>query len=187
MIDTSLFDSAIAWVGTQLNGYLFSGEPPPRHGTASATLAPYQVFETLDRPICIAAGNDRLFAKCAEVLGHPEWAADARFARVRDRAAHRLELVALMQPVLATRPAAAWLSALKAAGVPVSPVNDIPELAASEQFAAADMVRTMPGSGIKVTGLPIMFDGVRPDPILNTPKLGAHNDETLNSRSAAVE
>ncbi len=187
VIDTSLFDSAIGWVGTQLNGYLFSGEPPPRHGTASATLAPYQVFETADRPIVIAAGNDRLFAKCAEVLGHPEWSTDARFARVRDRAAHRHELVGLMQPVMASRSSAEWLSALKRAGVPVSPVNDITELAATEQFAAADMIRTMPDTGLKVAGLPIIFDGERPHPMLNTPKLGAHNDEVLGKPADAAE
>ncbi|WP_322518208.1 CoA transferase [Rhodopseudomonas palustris] len=187
VVDTSLFDSAVAWVDIQLNNFLLDSEAPTRHGTASATLAPYQVFETADRPIVIAAGNDRLFARCAEVLGHPEWITDERFARVQDRSAHRGELIALMQPVLTTRSATEWLSALKRAGVPVSPVNDIPELAATEQLAAADMLRTMPGSGLKVAGLPIMFDGERPHPVQNTPKLGAHNDEVLAGRANAAE
>jgi formyl-CoA transferase len=185
VVDTSLFDSAISWVDIQLNAFLLDGEAPKRHGTASATLAPYQVFETADRPICIAAGNDRLFGRCADVLGHPEWISDERFARVQDRSAHRPALIALMQPVLKTRSAAEWLTALKRVGVPVSPVNDIPELAATEQLAAADMVRTMPHSGLKVTGLPIMFDGERPHPTQNTPKLGAHNDEILTASVAA--
>ena len=44
---------------------------PQRHGAASATLAPYQIFETADRPICIAAGNDRLFVKFAKSLAIP--------------------------------------------------------------------------------------------------------------------
>ncbi|MGP9810791.1 CaiB/BaiF CoA transferase family protein [Rhodopseudomonas sp. NSM] len=187
VVDTSLFDTAVAWVDIQLNNFLLDGEAPTRHGTASATLAPYQVFETADRPIVIAAGNDRLFARCAEVLGHPEWITDERFARVQDRSAHRVELIALMQPVLTTRSAAEWLSALKRAGVPVSPVNDIPELAATKQLASADMLRTMPGSGLKVAGLPIMFDGERPHPVQNTPKLGAHNDEVLAGRADAAE
>ncbi|ABD07476.1 L-carnitine dehydratase/bile acid-inducible protein F [Rhodopseudomonas palustris HaA2] len=187
VVDTSLFDTAVAWVDIQLNNFLLDGEAPTRHGTASATLAPYQVFETADRPIVIAAGNDRLFAKCAEVLGHPEWITDERFARVQDRSAHRVELIALMQPVLTTRSAAEWLSALKRAGVPVSPVNDIPELAATEQLASADMLRTMPGSRLKVAGLPIMFDGERPHPVQNTPKLGAHNAEVLVDRADAAE
>lgn len=185
VIDTSLFDTAVGWVDMSLSGYLLDGEAPVRHGTASGTLAPYQVFATADRPIVIAAGNDRLFARCADVLGHPEWSTDQRFARVRDRAAHRAELVAMMQEVLQTRGAAAWLAALKSAGVPVSPVNDIPELAATEQLAAVDLLRTMPDTGLKVAGLPIVFDGERPHPELATPKLGAHNHEVLGNRAAA--
>ena len=185
MIDTSLFDTAVGWVDMSLSGYLLDGEAPVRHGTASGTLAPYQVFETADRPIVIAAGNDRLFARCAEVLGHPEWSADQRFARVRDRQAHRPVLIPLMQEVLRTRGAADWLADFKNAGVPVSPVNDIPELAATEQLAAADLLRTMPDTGLKVAGLPILFDGQRPDPELATPKLGAHNHEVLGNRAAA--
>ncbi|UYO51943.1 CaiB/BaiF CoA transferase family protein [Rhodopseudomonas palustris] len=185
VIDTSLFDTAVGWVDMSLSGYLLDGEPPARHGTASGTLAPYQVFETADRPIVIAAGNDRLFARCAAVLGHPEWSADQRFARVRDRQAHRPVLIPLMQEVLRTRGAADWLADFKNAGVPVSPVNDIPELAATEQLAAADLLRTMPDTGLKVAGLPILFDGQRPDPELATPKLGAHNHEVLGNRAAA--
>ncbi|WP_346294750.1 CoA transferase [Rhodopseudomonas sp. P1] len=185
VIDTSLFDTAVGWVDMSLSGYLLDGEPPARHGTASGTLAPYQVFETADRPIVIAAGNDRLFARCAAVLGHPEWSADQRFARVRDRQAHRPVLIPLMQEVLRTRGAADWLADFKNAGVPVSPVNDIPELAATEQLATADLLRTMPDTGLKVAGLPILFDGQRPDPELATPKLGAHNHEVLGNRAAA--
>jgi formyl-CoA transferase len=89
VIDTSLFESAVGWVESQLNQYAVTGRVPQRHGTASAILVPYQVFETADRPMVITVGNDRLFVKCAKALGHPEWARDARFARGPDRAAHR--------------------------------------------------------------------------------------------------
>ncbi|MFO1027853.1 MAG: CoA transferase, partial [Acetobacteraceae bacterium] len=63
IVDSSLFESAVAWVQGPLNNYNVTGKIPARHGAASATLAPYQIFETKDRPICIAAGNDRLFVK----------------------------------------------------------------------------------------------------------------------------
>ncbi len=73
VVDTSLFESAVAWVESPLNTYRVTGQPPVRHGTGSNILVPYQTFDTADRPICIAAGNDRLFVKCAQALGHPEW------------------------------------------------------------------------------------------------------------------
>jgi len=175
VIDTSLFDSAVGWVEGPLNNYLHTGKMAPRHGGASFTLVPYQVFETADRPVCIAAGNDRLFAKCAAVLDHPEWTTDTRFVQVRDRAINRFALIDLMKPVLLTRTRAQWMAALESVGVPCSPVNDIAELAQTEQLQSVDLLRTLPGSELRVVGLPICFDGERPHPRAAAPKLGEHN------------
>jgi formyl-CoA transferase len=184
VIDTSLFEAAVSWVDTPLNQYAATGRPPRRHGTASAILVPYQVFETADRPMVIAVGNDRLFAKCAEALGHPGWARDPRFARGPDRAAHREALIALMVPVLRGRTRAEWIARLAAAGVPCGPVNDVAELAASEQLAAMDMVRRLPGSGMQVVGLPLSFERERPHPRGDSPRLGEHTAEVLGRDGA---
>jgi formyl-CoA transferase len=43
-----------------------------------------------------------------------------------------------------------------------------------------EMVRTLPGSGVKVVGLPISFDRQRPSPQSGAPKLGEHNDEVFS-------
>jgi crotonobetainyl-CoA:carnitine CoA-transferase CaiB-like acyl-CoA transferase len=179
VIDTSLFDSAVGWVEGPLNNYIHTGNAPQRHGGASFTLVPYQVFATSDRPICIAAGNDRLFGKCAGVLGHQEWTSDPRFLRVSDRATHRADLIGLMEPVLRMRSRAEWIDGLKAVGVPCGPVHDIPELAQTEQLAAVDLMRTLPGHDVRVVGLPISFDGQRPHPRAGAPKLGAHNADVF--------
>ena len=74
LVDTSLFNSAVHWVEGSVNAYLADGTVPKRHGTGGAVIVPYQLFETADRPVCLAPGNDRLWARCAQVLGHPEWA-----------------------------------------------------------------------------------------------------------------
>ncbi len=177
VIDTSLFESAVALVDGSVNGYMLGGKIPERHGTASNLLTPYQTFETADRPICIAAGNDRLFVKLAAVMGHPEWSADPRFENGRKRALHRPELIALMDAELVTQGREHWMGLLESVGVPCSPVNDIGEVANSPQLAAIDMVRELPGSGLKVMGLPISFDGVRPYPRTDSPKLGEHNSD----------
>ena len=138
---------------------------------------PYQTFETSDRPICIAAGNDRLFVKCAAALGHPEWSADDRFSDGRKRAVNKDALIALMGPVLHTQSRDAWMAALTKVGVPCAPVNDIGELVATEQMAAMDLLRVLPGSGLEVVGLPLTFDRQRPHPTRDSPKLGEHNAE----------
>ncbi len=183
VVDTSLFESAVAWVQGPLNSFGVTGKLPQRHGAASATLAPYQIFETADRPICIAAGNDRLFVKLAVAMGHPEWTGDPLFSDGRKRAANREALVAAMQPVLLERTRRDWLGILGEAGVPVAPVNNIAELAETEQLQAMDMMRTLPGSGLRVVGLPVSFDRLRPSPVADSPKLGEHNEEIFGVSS----
>ena len=177
VVDTSLFESAVAWVQGPLNSFGVTGKLPQRHGAASATLAPYQIFETADRPICIAAGNDRLFVKLAQAMGCPEWTSDPRFSDGRKRAANREALAAVIQPVLLEKARRDWLGIIGEAGVPVAPVNDIADLAQSEQLQAMDMMRTLPGSDLQVVGLPVSFDGERPHPLADSPKLGEHNTE----------
>ncbi len=179
IVDTSLFETAVHWVEGQVNNHLATGDVPTRHGTGGAVIVPYQVFDTADRPLCLAAGNDRLWARCAQVLGHPEWATDERFAKGPARVRHKATLIPLVAEVLRTRPRDAWIAALEAAGVPCSPVNDIGEVVASAQFAAMDMVQALPGGGPRVVGLPISFDGVRPRPARGAPGLGEHDREVL--------
>ena len=53
--------------------------------------------------LMIAAPNDGLFGRLCGVLGHPEWAADPRFAHNPDRVAHREELTALIGAATAER------------------------------------------------------------------------------------
>ena len=174
-VNTSLFESAVAWVQGPLNNFHHTGNMPKRTGAASALLVPYQIFETADRPICIAAGNDRLFVKLAAAMGHPEWCDDPRFADGRQRSANRDALVAAMQPVLLEKSRRDWLGIIGEAGVPAAPVNNIAELAETEQLRAMDMLRTLPGSDLRVVGLPVSFDRQRPHPSGDSPKLGQDN------------
>jgi len=179
VVDASLFETAVHWVEGPVNNHLASGDVPKRHGTGGNVIVPYQVFETADRPLCVAAGNDRLWARCAKVLGHPEWATDARFAKGPDRVRHKASLIPMIAKVMRNATRAHWIEALEAAGVPCSPVNDIGELVATEQFAAVDMVQALPQSGVRVVGLPLSFDGERPRSRRPAPGVGEHDAELL--------
>lgn len=177
LVDTSLFETAAFWVEGQLNSYLADGVVPQRHGTAASVITPYQLFDASDAPFCLAAGNDRLWARSAVVLGHPEWADDPRFLTGRLRNAHRPELVALIEAVVRTRSRADWLDAFEAAGVPVAAVNDIGELARTEQLAAVGLLQKLPDNGLTMVGLPISFDRQRPVSLHGAPGLGEHDVE----------
>ena len=83
LVDTSLFDSAVHWVEGGVNSYLANGNVPKRHGTGGNVIVPYQTFDCADGlALCLAPGNDRLWTRCAQVLGHSDWATDAEIRQV---------------------------------------------------------------------------------------------------------
>jgi crotonobetainyl-CoA:carnitine CoA-transferase CaiB-like acyl-CoA transferase len=179
LVDSSLFETAAFWVEGQINNYLATGDIPQRHGTGAAVIVPYQTFETADRPLCLAAGNDRLFARAAKVLGHPEWAEDPRFAKGGARVRNKAALIPLIAGVFVTETRDHWLAALDAVGVPSGPVNDIGEVTNSAQMAAVDLLRELPEGGPKIVSLPLSFNRRRPFPRRPAPRVGQHNREIL--------
>ncbi len=62
VVDTSLYETALGYIGYHLVGYLADGTVPAGQGTVFPMVAPYQVFPTRDGELMVAGGNDRLFA-----------------------------------------------------------------------------------------------------------------------------
>ncbi|CAN5703949.1 CoA transferase [soil metagenome] len=181
LVDTSLFDSAVHWVEGQVNNYLANGTVSQRHGTGGTVIVPYQTFDTADgKSLCLAPGNDRLWARCAQVLGHADWATDPKYAKSAARVKNKTELLPMIAQAMLRRTRDDWIEAFEKAGVPCAPVNDIGEVARSEQFAAIDIVQELPDGQPRVVGLPIAFDRVRPCSTRGAPALGEHTDEVLN-------
>src|SRR6185369_17411794 len=75
-IDMALFDTQRAVMANESSNAVVSGRDPPRQGNTHPNIVPYQPFQAADQPIIIAVGNDRQFARLAEICGHPEWAND---------------------------------------------------------------------------------------------------------------
>jgi crotonobetainyl-CoA:carnitine CoA-transferase CaiB-like acyl-CoA transferase len=183
VVDASLLETALAWLKGHIASFNVSGHVPERHRTGSGRLIPFQDFETKTGPIIIAAGNDRLFAKLAGVLGHPEWSADPKYATNAERFAHKAELLALIEEILLTRTKGEWIDLLEAAGVPCGPIHGLPEILEQEQTAALGMIQPVPGDDISLVGLPLSFDGERPTIRRAPPKIGEHNGEVQGRRT----
>jgi crotonobetainyl-CoA:carnitine CoA-transferase CaiB-like acyl-CoA transferase len=180
LVDTSLFDSAVHWVEGSVNSYIANGTISKRHGTGGTVIVPYQTFDCGDGlALCLAPGNDRLWARCAQVLGHPDWATDPKYAKSAARVAHKTELLPMIAAAMKTKTRAEWVEAMEKAGVPCAAVNDIGELVNTPQFEASEIVQQLPGGDPKVVGLPITFDRKRPVSARSSPKLGEHTDEVL--------
>ena len=176
-IDMALFDTQLAMLANQASNALVSGKDPPRQGNTHPNIVPYQPFEAADQPIIIAVGNERQFARLAEMCGHPEWTGDQKFASNAERVANRGEIVRLVGQAIALKPAAEWLAQLDAAGSPAGPINRISQALGDVQAQHRQMVRTI--AGAPLVGSPVRFDGERADSDLPPPALGEHTAEVL--------
>jgi crotonobetainyl-CoA:carnitine CoA-transferase CaiB-like acyl-CoA transferase len=179
VVDTSLYETALAWMSYHSATYLASGELPKRLGSGTIGIVPYRAFATSDGFVVVGAANDRLFRAFAAVLGHAEWAEDPRFRGNPDRVANQATLYPLIEAIMATRSSAAWQEALEAAGVPCAPTQTMDQILAHPQTAALGMLQESAGGLLRLMGPPLSFDGMRPPLRRGPPRLGEHTDEIL--------
>jgi crotonobetainyl-CoA:carnitine CoA-transferase CaiB-like acyl-CoA transferase len=178
-VDTSLYETALAWMTYHAANYQASGEVPKRHGSGTYGIVPYRGYATRDGYLLMGAGNDKLFGKLAAALGHAEWADDARFLDNPRRVANRVALDALIEEVTRTNTSAAWQAVLEVAGVPSAPMQSVDEVLAHPQTKALGMLQESPDGRLTIMGLPLSFDGERPPFRRAAPQLGEHTDELL--------
>jgi len=168
-VEVSLLDSALTSLLNQGSGWVSAGAEPTRRGNRHPSIAPYETFEASDRPFAVAVGNDRLFGRLCEAIGRPELVGDERFATNAARVAHHDELGEALGGAFATRPADHWVEVLRAASVPVGPINRV-----SEAYALAESLGLEPV--VEADGVPLARPAVgtlrrRP------PRLDEHGEE----------
>ena len=182
VVDVSLYETAIGYVGYHLAGYLADGTVPTREGTRFPMVAPYQVMATRDGELLVAGGNDRLFRAICAVLDLPELADDPRFRTNPDRVRNRDVLVALLEERLRTEDSATWHDRLTAAGVPTAPVADIRDVAESPQTEALAILQHVPHPslpGLRLPALPLSFAAERALHRAPPPDVGGNTAEIL--------
>ncbi len=178
-IDLALFDTQLAMLANQASNALVSGRDPVRQGAGHPNIVPYQPFAAADQAIIIAVGNDRQFARLAAILGHEEWAKDAKYSTNHARVAARSELVPLIEGVIATRCAADWLREFEEAGIPAGPINSVSQALADPQAVHRGVLIAAGGGAlgdVPMVGSPLRIDGERMDASLPPPGLGEHGD-----------
>jgi len=137
-IDVSMLESMVEWMSYPLY-YAFDGaQPPPRAGSAHATIYPYGPFPAGDgKIVMLGLQNEREWVIfCGEVLGQPELAADERFASNSKRTVARDELNRIIVAAFAPLSAAQVIARLDAAGIANARMNDMHEVWAHPQLAA---------------------------------------------------
>ncbi|TMH49947.1 MAG: CoA transferase [Betaproteobacteria bacterium] len=182
MVDTSLMEAALQQTYWQAAIYFATGESPGPTGSAHVLTAPYQAFRARDGWMNIGGANQANWERIAEVLGHPEWRADPRFATNSARMENLDTLSALMDTVLVTRDKAEWLAAFDAAGVPAGSVHNLGEALTHPQTLARGMVVDLvhPEAGAtRALGCPLHFSATPARVDRPAPLLGEHTREVL--------
>jgi crotonobetainyl-CoA:carnitine CoA-transferase CaiB-like acyl-CoA transferase len=182
VVDVSLYETALGYIGYHLIGNLADGTVPRGQGTRFPMVAPYQVFRTRDGELMIAGGNDRLFAMICEVLELSTLVTDERFVTNPDRVRNRDALSAIIEQRLGTADTDYWQTELLAAGVPVAAVADVADILASPQTEALGIMQSLEHpsiEGLRVPAVPLSFDGERPLHRRAPPAVGADTDAIL--------
>lgn len=188
--EVTLYDTSLMMLANVAANHLVSGRAPGRYGNGHPNIVPYRTFPCSDGEVAVAVGNDRQFDELARILEHAEWSEDERYATNEGRIQHRDEVDALVSAVTVTRTRDYWISTLHAAGIPVGPINSIPEALSSAQTTARGLVSEMvhPETGsYQLLGSPLRWSD-EPAPIRHQPpRLGEQTDEILGELGLSAD
>jgi crotonobetainyl-CoA:carnitine CoA-transferase CaiB-like acyl-CoA transferase len=174
-VEVSLMDSALTALLNQGSAWVSGGVRPTRRGNRHPSIVPYETYETADRPLAIAVGNERLFVRLCAALGLGDLARDPRFATNEARVENVDALADALQAVLRTEPAAHWVELLREASVPAGTVNEVDE--AFALAAGLGMEPTDDGHGLPLIRPPLRLDGERPPIRRPPPRLDEHGED----------
>lgn len=142
-VEAALLDVQVACLANQAMNYLTTGQAPGRMGNAHPNIVPYQDFPTADGNMVLTVGNDEQFTRLCDVLEHPEWASDERFATNRARVANRKELIPRLRQATVMRSTQEWVQILERSGVPCGPVNTLDQVFEDPQVLARGMKQSV--------------------------------------------
>ncbi len=178
-VDVAMLDAMVAITDIVTNFWsmgLRNGELGPliMHG-----------FRAGDGWFIIQVGRENQFAKLVEVIGHPEWATDPRFAERQGWIDH---LDTVLRPAIegwaAGRTKVQACDDLAVAGIAAGPCYADEEVVADEHVAARHMLVEMPRTDgveqpVLVPGNPVKLSDMAEGPERRVPWLGEHTDEVL--------
>lgn len=183
-IDLSQTETLLATLTPYVLKAQIEGRQPPTAGNAHPIMSPHGFFPAAgeDRWLSIAVRNDDDWAALCGVAEGAPFTTDARFAHAQGRRAEVAALESLLSAWTSQRDRDGLVAALRAAGVPSSPVNDIEGLFSDPQFAARGMAELvdLPGLGpVPLFRAPWNVSGHRVRTGTRGPLLGEHNEKVL--------
>lgn len=143
LIDVSMLDSIVSWLGYFPHHFWHAGEEPARVGMRHHYVTPYGPYLAGDGQyvnLAVASAADwEVF--CRKVIEKPELLEDSRFATVEGRRKNRGELEEMIERLFLEKDHKHWLERLKNAELPYGIVRGIAQVLAHPQVAARKLIR----------------------------------------------
>jgi crotonobetainyl-CoA:carnitine CoA-transferase CaiB-like acyl-CoA transferase len=181
-IDLSLLETQVSALVNIASSYLISGKIPQRWGTAHETIVPYQGFQTKDKYVIVAIGNDQLWTRFCTLIGKPELTEDPRFKTNPLRVQNREECIGILVPIMRTRTRDEWVKLLNDDAIPCAPINSMDEVFQNPQVLHRKMlveVDHYKAGKIKLVGIPVKYSENKATIRRPPPTLGEHTREVL--------
>jgi len=182
-VSLSMLNVVASLLSNCATGFLMSGIPIQRLGSAHPQIVPYQAFRGSDGEyIVIGILNERFWKKLCAMLDAGDLASSPKFARNADRVRNRDELVEIVSSRIAEHPVEEWERACEAFDVPYARVNSLKDLFDDPQVEAQSVVLNMqdPDMGrIPAIAQPVRFSRTPADSRTAPHRLGADTAAVL--------
>jgi formyl-CoA transferase len=182
-VDSAIYEAVLAMTEASLTEWDAIRHQRERTGAILPNIAPSNVYPTADTgSILIAANQDTVFRRLAEVMGQPELATDDRYATHHARGAHQQELDDLIANWSGEYDTADLLELLHEGGVPAGRVYRTEDMFADEHFAARDTIvraRNSRGQEFAMQNVAPRLSATPGSVRWTGPELGEHNDGVL--------
>ena len=167
-IDVSMLESMLSLTLNELQWSQFEVKPTQR--------PMFGPIETRDGYVMVAIASEKTFQSLMQVIGHPEWVSDPRFARYADRRENWAGLMEGVEAWSRSTSTAQCLAALNAEGVPSSAYRTVREALADPQIAHRGALAEVEDGGgtFRVLNLPFRMSGAKVSAAGKMATLGEH-------------
>lgn len=141
LVDTSLLQASLAFLGENMTRYLNEGGPPPSRSTRVRSAQVYACRDRVGAPFVIHLSSpDKFWHGLVRAIGRPELVDDPRFATRGARLRGREAIQAILDAASASATREEILARLRAEDVPCAPLNRLDEVLADEQVRHLGMI-----------------------------------------------
>ena len=140
-IDVSMFDVIFSLLENAIVNYTMGGFIPERNGNVDPSIAPFDVYAFKDGFVALGVGNDKLFNKFANIIGHQELLEDERYKDNVSRCDNYIpDLQNLIREWCADYTKSEIEDIMDEAGIPCGPVLNVKEAIEHPHIQARDMM-----------------------------------------------